>query len=443
MVRKNNSRQFWLCLLAITLIAGSSEARFLTPKQAKKPPRGRIACLPSPTMGTRYMDGTTLGQHHYGFSLLKERDGIIYTCRGGHIDITHLRKVSDWTAFLAYHLREALLQSHTRFTFELLEPSQYYVQIRYPKDWKDLSLEQKQQIAEDASITLAQYLAYMGSVWHEILTWHGFKGAGIYPEYHSAFSWEDNYSNVMGSYIADRALRDPDHSYEEAVTLILDREIQKLGPQSKQTARQAGEAVRDLWFSGSFIFCTMLKRHLDVGFDDGWITPWLIPIESEGQTTEPILYPIPDLSSLEKRGFRIGVEIDPKVWEKKEILSIIYLDPEKSRGRIAPEKHFGPIIEHIRVVANQRYGPHADLYELPSALAAQVQTAHGVRPGDVLAHPGEFSSLSVEDEATFSSNNDSDVTRLNIIRADINGDGKINVLDLTALATSWLTEDKS
>lgn len=442
MASTNKTRLIWFCLLAVLVCAGVSQGRFLTAKKAKKPPRGRIACLPSPTMGTRYMDGRrSTGRHHYGFSF-REKDGIVYTCRGGHVDVTHLRKVADWTAYLSYHLREAMLQGHTRFVFEMLEPSVYYVQIRYPKDWRDLSAEERSRIVEDASITLGQYLAYMGSVWHEILTWHGFKGAGIYPEYHSAFSWEDNYSNVMGGIIADRALRDPDHDYEKAMAICLDREIQKLGPQSKDAARQAGEAVRNQWFTGWFFFCTMLKRHLDIGVDDGWITPWLIPIDVKCETTEPILYPAPSLSDLEERGFRFHFEIEPKVWETKEILSIVYLDPDHCRGRIAPRKHFEPIIEHIRVVANQRYGPRADVYELPEVLAEKVQMATVVPPGDILAHPVAFAPSATEDEATDSSANDDDPIAPHVTCGDVNGDGQINTLDLEALAEYWLAEDQ-
>lgn len=387
-------------------------------------------------MGTRYMDADSLGRHHYGFAI-RERNGIVYTCRGGHIDITHLRKVSDWTAFLAYHIRQAMLKDHTQLSFKLLEPSRYHVLIRYPSGWKDLPLEKKRQIVEDASVTLGQYLAYTGSVWHEVLTWHGFKGAGVYPEYHSAFSWEDNYSNCMGGYIADRALRDPDHGFEEAMTLCLNREIRKLGPRSKGVARDAGEAVRNEWFTGSLIFCTMLKRHMDIGVDDGWITPWLIPAASGCETTEPILYPVPSLNSLRRQGFYIDVEIDPRVWEKDEILRIIYSDPENSNGRIAPEKHFGPIIEHIRVVANQRYGPRADVYELPAALAAHMQTAKAVGPSDVLAQPVVFSPASDDTPA----DKPRKPTDFKSMPGDVNGDCKVDARDIATLATRWLADD--
>lgn len=442
MVRKRYLRAIWFCLSVAVLGVGTSQARFLTAQQAKKSPRGRVACLPSPTMGTRYIDPAALGQHSYGFCLF-EKNGIVYTCRGGHIDITHLRKVSDWTAYLAFHIRQAMLKDHTQLSFELLEPSRYHVRVRYPHNWRSLTATEKYEIATDAAITLGQYLAYMGSVWHEILTWHGFKGAGVYPEYHSAFSWEDNYSNVMGGYIADMALRDCDHDFEEAMALLLDQEIQRLEPRSKHIARQAGEAVRNEWFTGGFIFCTMLKRHLDTGLDDGWITPWLIPTVADCESVEPILYPAPSLKPLRDYGFHVGVEIDPKVWEKNKILRIVYVDPDNNRGRIVPEKHFGPIIEHIRVTAIQRYGPHADIYELPSATQSDSQTARVLRQLDFLSQPVVFASRFTANRSSSVADDSDQKGCSKLIRGDLNGDCKVDVLDLAAFASYWLAEDRS
>ena len=55
---------------------------------------------------------------------------------------------------------------------------------------------------------MGPYMAYTMVTWHEILTWFGYKSVGIVPEYHSSFSWEDTYSNLLGTVLAARALRD-------------------------------------------------------------------------------------------------------------------------------------------------------------------------------------------------------------------------------------------
>lgn len=388
MVRTDLQGKTLICLLAILCASNSAEADFLSPRQARRSPRGRIACLPSPTMGTRYMDSDDLGRHSYGFTLW-EGNGIVYTCRGGHVDVTHLRKVADWTAYLAYHLRETMLKNETQMSYKMWEPSRYHIEIDYPPGWEYLPAESRSAIAREAAIDLAAYLGYTASVWHEILTWHGFKGAGVYPEYHSAFSWEDNYSNAMGSYIAALALRDRQREYEEAVTLYLDQKIRSLGGQSRQVARQAGEAVRGLWFTGGFVIVTMVKRHLDIGFDTGSITPWVVPGMADCRDGEPWLCPVPNLNALDKHGLRVTVEIEPKEWEKGAILRKAYPDRETRRERIDPTQHIAVIMEGIRAETIERYGATADAYEVPDlalrtrALATSADpTASTMEPND-------------------------------------------------------------
>ena len=391
MIRVDLPRKTLICLLAVLCAAYPVEAEFLSARQARRPPRGRIACLPSPTMGTRYLDSDDLGRHSIRFTLW-EGNGIVYTCRGGHVDVTHLRKVADWTAYLAYHLREMMLKNETQMSYKMWEPSRYHVEIDYPPGWEYLPAESRNAIAREAAIDLAAYLAYTASVWHEILTWHGFKGAGVYPEYHSAFSWEDNYSNAMGSYIAALALRDRQREYEEAMTLYLDQTIRSLGGRPRQVARQAGEAVRGLWFTGGFVIVTMVKRHLDIGFDTGSITPWLVPGMADCPDGEPWLCPVPTLNAMDKHRMRVHVEIQPREWEKGAILRKAYPDPKTRRNRIDPTKHLAVIMDEIRAETIKRYGATADVYEAPKSELQMRTLATNADPA--------ASDMSLDDEGT-------------------------------------------
>src|SRR5206468_4968727 len=47
-------------------------------------------------------------------------------------------------------------------------------------------------------VTMAQWLAFQLSLWHEIATAYGWASIELYPEYVSAFSPEDVYSNLLG-----------------------------------------------------------------------------------------------------------------------------------------------------------------------------------------------------------------------------------------------------
>ena len=382
------------CFCVLAFAVESSQARFLSRRQARTAPRGRIACLPSSTLGTRYPDPFALGNHSYGFSL-SERNGIVYTCRGGHIDITHLRKLADWTAWLASSLSDALMEGRVRFSFRMREPSLYHVRIEYPAGWKSLSAIDKEPLAREVAVELAQYLAYTCSTWHEILTWFGFKGIGIWPEYSSAFSWEDNYSNLLGCRIGAAALRDPERDFNEAMTVLLNAELQALDVQAKPMAYRAGEAVRGWWFTSNLWSCDIIKRHFDVGLEDGIVTPWVVPGLTACNGAQPQEFPAPTLSAMEERGFSVRFEIESREWEKATILRIIR-QTDKAAERIEPALHFGPIMEHIRGQAIERYGPYVD---------------------DCLAPPGQAPDFDEPQTTDFE--------------------------DLATLAVRWLTEDLS
>ncbi len=353
---KNRRVPILLCFLLLGCLPGTGQARFLTAREAPCAPRSRIACLPSSTPGVRYPDPCALGDHSYGFDLF-ERNGIVYTARGGHIDTAHLRKAADWTAYLAYQTREAVRAGRTQFTFRMKEPSRYHVRIEYPAGWKYLPADTREKIALEVSIGLGQYLAFTCCTWHEILTWFGFKATGVYPEYQSAFSWEDSYSNVLGSLIGARALRDPDHEYDEAVTLALDRELRELGAQPRPAAYEAAEAVRNLWFTSSYFKCHMLRRNFDIGLDDGSVTPWLAPGYAASDGVQPKPCPVPRLAFLDDYGFAAHMEIESREWEGGQILRIACPNGTKGRSRLEPALHFGAIMESIQAQAVTRYGP--------------------------------------------------------------------------------------
>ncbi len=364
------SAKILLCLFVIAGGAGASHARFLTSQEARALPRARIACYPSSTMGVRYPDPLHLGPHSYTFSPW-ERNGIVYTCRGGHIDVTHLRKACDWTAYLAYHMEQALLNDKTGFSYRMHEPSKYRVQFGYPRGWTSLPRQMRERIAADVAVQIAEYCTYNGMVWHEMLTWFGYKAAGFYPEYPSAFSWEDIYSNLLGCRLAVEALRDPGRDYNEAITAQIEQEFQKLGVQPKPAAWQAGQAVRDQWFVGDFLFCDMVKRNFDIGLDDGFVTPWVVPEIGGCGNETPATYPAPDLSILGGYGFSVKFEIEPREWERTEILRIVFPFGWGQASRIEPAKHFGPIMDCIRAQAIRRYGLYVDDQRLPSRAMPQ------------------------------------------------------------------------
>jgi len=96
----------------------------------------------------------------------------------------------------------------------------------------------------------------------------------------------------------------------------------------------------------------MKKRNFDIGLDDGFVTPTLVPDVAECPGAQAVSYPVPDLELLEEYGFSITVEIEPHEWEKDRILRIVHQDK-----RINPQIDFPQIMDHMRRQAAARYGP--------------------------------------------------------------------------------------
>ena len=275
-----------------------SEAKFLSERNTKVRPRGRIGCYPTATWTTNFRGLKELGEHGYRHDISEKR-GIVYTCKAGHIDITHVRKAADWTAYLASKIRHQLRENKTSLSFKLKEPTLYFVEFTYPENWKDLPEQEREEIVDDVSIRLGQYFSYTGLIWHEIITWFGYKCVGFFPERPSAFSWEDAFSDVFGTHIGAQALRDTEHKYDEAVTLALDCELKELGIQTGRTARHAAKKMRGIWYSESIMpFGRKRKRNFDTGHDDGFVTPLLVPSVPGCEGAEPKLCPVPNLEFL-------------------------------------------------------------------------------------------------------------------------------------------------
>jgi hypothetical protein len=318
-------------------------------------PRIRYGAYPSSILGTPWA-GPELGTHGY-YMRFSEKNGIAYTCRGGHIDIMHVRIAADWTAYLAGESYKHILRGDDAFSYKLLvDRSRHHVYLSYPENWKSLSKEEQDRIAREVALAMGPYLTFTMVTWHEIITWYGFQCIGLPTEYASAFSWEDSYSNLVGTRLASMALRDTQHSYNDALKIVLDDEMAKLGIQPAAVSRQASESVHGVWYKGRVsMFVDLRRRNFDLGLDDGAITPVLIPNVPGCEGAEPISYPVPTLEALAGYGFSARVEIEPREWEKNKVLRIVY--PDKKGKRIIPTEHLPAIMAQIRKEAEAKYGP--------------------------------------------------------------------------------------
>lgn len=344
--------------------------------QVSSRPRLRVSDFFGNPWGMRFPAPEHLGRHSIEPSK-DEKVGIVYTCKAGFIDLGHLREAADRTEYASQIVYNTLIRGRTSCTFRIIEPSHYHLTIHYPDQWHNMSWQQKKTIARDFSIRYGQYLAHTSLIWHEILTWYGFASSGVFSENISAFSWEDPYSDILGTRLAVMALTNTNgESYEDAMTRLIDETLRELDVQPAETARKAAHIVEGKWFEGGYyFFVEMKKRNFDVGLNDGFVTPWLVPGICEN--TVPQDCPTSDLAALEKYGFKTRLQIEPVEFEKVKIYEALRLHPSEL---VRPSVHFPEIVELIRKEAEKMEGNDMDVSpQSDAAIENQENTTKGCK----------------------------------------------------------------
>ncbi len=327
--------------------ANASSSTISAPRLRPSPYFGSIS-------GLSYTEVQDLGRHDYD-SFFGENNSLIYTARAGYIDMGHLRESADRTRYLFEVCYEKIRNSQLDFSYEIIEPAQYHVYVKYPDNWDSLSDDRRNQIAREVAIDLGQHFAHLSTIWHEIVTWYGYASTGLLSEKASSFSWEDGYSDLLGTKIAASVLRE-NRPYNEGMTAKIVQEIQKLDPQSVEIAKKATETIKGKWFSGRYPFLSMKRRNFDVGFDDGYITPFRVPGICGDVPVEPCR--VPTLDSLKKHGFTVRLTMTPRERERRNILSIIH--SSRKQETLEPVKDFPVIVRHIRDEAIRKEGRNVD-----------------------------------------------------------------------------------
>jgi hypothetical protein len=322
-------------------------------------PKGRFGSYAAATALVNFEGLEDLGTH----GTAGECNALLYTCRGGHIDLSHLRKSADFTRYFGEKIFAHLMSGRSYFSLKMKEPSVYYVRIAYPSGWGGLTPQRKEEAAWNCAIDLAAYISYTGITWHEIITWFGYSSVVIpYTESGSAFAWEDGFSNFLGAHLGAKALRNaPIRSFDEStfnrsMTAVLNEELRDLGVQPASVARRASGMMDGVWYSSFFLYVKMKKMHLDTGFDDGDIAAWIVPSLAECKGATARTYRIPSLEKLQQYGFSAKLEIDPEIAVGGRIRSVA-----GRADRIVPDADFPKIIENIRQnAAVQRGDPNVD-----------------------------------------------------------------------------------
>jgi hypothetical protein len=220
----------------------------------------RVGSVPVPGYEVRnVLDSDGLGTHQYNKGVVSlqprgqerivsdEASGIVYTCRGGFVDIAHVRDNADRTLYLAAQIGHLAVRGGTIPLVE--EGGDRHIVLRP----LDAGLVKAYGLREVVT-GLAEWLDFQASIWHEIATWYGWSSTA-FSERPSAFSPEDLYSNLIGAKIAGTIIRRHEASseieYNRAVTTLLKDALVQLGPLPRDATRRAFDYVDGIWWDST------------------------------------------------------------------------------------------------------------------------------------------------------------------------------------------------
>lgn len=237
----------------------------------------------------------TLGHHQYNDStfgalknlmgISKERNGLIYTRRGGFIDIAHVRDTADNTLYLFSQIYPQLGQEGRIFFSNELGLRRIQLKRFTPP------ADPRQRYAVAA--WLAAHLAWQMAQWHEIAQWYGFESVPGFPEAISAFSPEDLYSNLLGARLAARVILQGDAGslsvYNQAMDNALSAALKQLeAVDSHTTAQRFREVDGEWWDSKQRVPEKFLVLNRNYQVSEPRVPT---PLASETRTPQPLALP--------------------------------------------------------------------------------------------------------------------------------------------------------
>lgn len=198
-----------------------------------------------------------IGEHKYNdgservsTSLLgmgAEKNGLIYTARGGFIDTAHVRDTADFTYYLFGEIRQ-----HLGKQIDIVLPSELRQRVIVLKA-NTTQLDDNAQRAQ--ALHIAALTAFRLAQWHEIAQWFGMESVGGFKELASAFSPEDLYSNMLGATLASEILRQsPDldvKAFGRAMDTAMRGTLMELQAAPAEETDQRIEALDGVWWDSS------------------------------------------------------------------------------------------------------------------------------------------------------------------------------------------------
>jgi hypothetical protein len=215
----------------------------------------------------------------------------VYSVAGGIIDLAHVRDVADQTRYIACRCFHAMART-------------VHTVINLRNDYRSACSLQLNGFGRTSSANAAALAgaraSYEVAIWHEIATYFDDNPA-LPQKVFTAFSPEDNFSNLLGALLGAAALLGPEDSYDLAIDHNLGIALDKLGAVDVNSTEEALTFVDGIWFKSGGLTGELIRRHLDC-FDK--VTPWRVTdLDLTGLTPSrkltSLLGPFPSVESLE------------------------------------------------------------------------------------------------------------------------------------------------
>ena len=261
-----------------------------------------------------------LGQQHYNNRLLgavsnilgmsSEHSGVVYTTRGGFIDIAHVRDTADMTFYIFSHLWQQLGQEIEIDTGEELAQRRIKLFAFTPP----ADPAKRYELAA----ALSAYLAFQIAAWHEIAQWYGYQSIPGFSEELSGFSPEDLYSNLLGAELGLTLIQKNQVSsvarYNLAMPVVLQQALHQLGAVSADQTREQFNQLDGQWWDSQrhlpekFL---VLNRNYETG-DSRFPTP--VP----GETASPVAL----MLSHDVAGYTLSSLAELQLWPGKNMAQL-------------------------------------------------------------------------------------------------------------------------
>lgn len=358
---------FLLRLVLLVLVASVSGGCGFDPL-----PKMRVGSAPYPRPNSflAALDPEDLGPHRYdSFIPYLDREksrGIVYTCRGGFIDLSHARHVSDWSRYLALRFRHSLHRQDDHFRVAGTDHSTVEVRLHYPPWWDDLPPDERNELIDALALRLGQKTAYALQTYHEAQTWYGYRYIPLFDEWDSAFCYDDMVSHLVGVRTAGAALQDgraldlSRSDYNRAMETAYAAEMKRLEAVPPKRTWAAVRYLEEKWWGDE----VPVKRQVDAGYGDNLLEAWLIPgfecdhdHRATGGGPEPFLFALPTLEDVHGRdmtGFA-DLYIRPGLFQRGRMVKAI-----GERGRkMHIDYDFPRLIQAAAADARARLGEEA------------------------------------------------------------------------------------